>query len=132
MSCNVPNFFYFERVFILGKLLDIYNKNKLVDNDKKYLFKGGIFYYFISDDAKYMSDKYGFKLTTFGNTVKCGFPVDSLEKYLYIFSSENILLIDDVSGINDKIISTLESINLDEISPSEAYIILAKLKEEIK
>lgn len=42
-----------------------------------------------------LSLKYNFILTSFGSTVKCGFPVKSLEKYLYLFNKENIMLIEE-------------------------------------
>lgn len=78
----------------IGKQLKIYNYYKTNDLNKYYLFKWGIFYYFISDDAEYFSLKYNFILTSFGSTVKCGFPVKSLEKYLYLFNKENIMIIE--------------------------------------
>lgn len=59
------------------------------------MFKGGIFHYFIiAGDAEYFSLKYNFILTSFGNSVKCGFPIKSLEKYLYLFNKENIMIIE--------------------------------------
>ena len=58
------------------------------------MFKGGIFYYFIAGDAEYFSLKYNFILTSFGNSVKWGFPIKSLEKYLYLFNKENIMIIE--------------------------------------
>ena len=79
----------------IGKQLKIYNYYRTNDLNKYYLFKWGIFYYFISDDAEYFSLKYNFILTSFGSTVKCGFPVKSLEKYLYLFNKENIMLIEE-------------------------------------
>ena len=66
----------------MGKLLGLYHDCKNKDDTKYYLFKSGLFYYFLEEDARYFSDKYGFKLTGFGDSVKCGFPIKSLEKYL--------------------------------------------------
>ncbi len=59
----------------IGKQLKIYNYYKINDPNMYYLFKGEIFYYFIAKDAEYFSLKYNFILTSFGNSVKCGFPV---------------------------------------------------------
>ena len=87
-------------------------------------------YYFLDEDAKYMSAKYNFKITSFGKNIKCGFPVKALEKYLYIFNNESIELVKENSN-KDKVIQLIESINLDEISPKEAYMLLVKLKELI-
>ena len=74
----------------MGKQLDIYKRFKANNPDKYYLFKGGIFYYFLAEDAEYFNNKCGFKLTAFGDSVKCGFPVSALEKYLYLFKEENM------------------------------------------
>lgn len=115
----------------MTKQIDIYYRLKNKDNNKKYLFKSGVFYYFLDEDAKYMSAKYNFKITSFGKNIKCGFPVKALEKYLYIFNNENIELVKENNNNKDKIIELLENINLDELSPKDAYTILVKLKEII-
>lgn len=47
----------------MGKQLDIYKRFKANNPDKYYLFKGGIFYYFLAEDAVYFNNKCGFKLT---------------------------------------------------------------------
>lgn len=78
----------------IGKQLKIYNYYRTNDLNKYYLFKWEIFYYFIAEDAEYFSLKYNFILTSFGNSVKCGFPIKSLEKYLYLFNKENIMIIE--------------------------------------
>lgn len=128
VSLNVPNSFFCEE--IMTKQIDIYCKLKNKDKSKRYLFKSGVFYYFLDEDAKYMSAKYNFKITSFGKNIKCGFPVKALEKYLYIFNNESIELVKENSD-KDKVIQLIESINLDEISPKEAYMLLVKLKELI-
>ena len=44
-----------------------------------YLFRSGIFYIGLDEDAKKLTETLGLKLTNFdGNTVKCGFPSNSL------------------------------------------------------
>ena len=114
----------------MGKLLDIYKSKKIENNDKIYMFKGGVFYYFIDNDALYISEKYNLKITDFGDTVKCGFPIKSIEKYLNMFSNENIELITEVENTNrDKIINIIKNLDLDEMTPKDAYIILNDLKE---
>ncbi len=113
----------------MSKLLEIYKSKKEDDNSKLYLFKGGVFYYFLDEDAKYISNKYNLKLTPFGSSVKCGFPIKSLEKYLYLFNREDILLVSNENTNN--IISKLKNIDLNEISPKDAYILLCELKESI-
>ena len=122
-------FFLIEAIFYSLLLIFVYFRKK-VYKSKRYLFKSGVFYYFLDEDAKYMSAKYNFKITSFGKNIKCGFPVKALEKYLYIFNNESIELVKENSD-KDKVIQLIESINLDEISPKEAYMLLVKLKELI-
>ena len=94
----------------MGKLLGLYHDCKNKDDTKYYLFKSGLFYYFLEEDARYFSDKYGFKLTGFGDSVKCGFPIKSLEKYLFLFQDHKIEVVKelDFSGLVNKI----KSLNL--------------------
>ena len=115
----------------MSKLLEIYNNKKLIDSNKIYMFKGGVFYYFLDDDARYMSNKYNFKLTDFGSSVKCGFPIKSLEKYIYLFNNEVIELVSEDNNYNNKIISKLKNIDINDISPRDAYIVLNELVELI-
>ena len=114
----------------MGKLLDTYKVKKEKDSEKIYMFKGGVFYYFLDDDARYMSDKYKFKLTDFGDSVKCGFPIKSIEKYLYMFSNEKIELVTENEATkSDKIMNILRGLDMSELAPKDAYIILNNLKE---
>ena len=116
----------------MGKIMNIYKSKKEKNPNKIYMFKGGVFYYFLDEDALYISEKYNFKLTDFGDTVKCGFPVKALEKYLNIFNSESIELITEEENSNkDKIINTIKNLDLNEITPKDAFIILNNLKELI-
>lgn len=48
-----------------------------------FLFKSGIFFIFLDNDAKIASKLFNLKLTCFvDDIVKCGFPTSSLNKYL--------------------------------------------------
>ena len=67
----------------MSKLYSKYLSLKKENDSTIYLFKSGIFYLFIEDDAKTMSPLLQLKLSNLSPTVfKCGFPVTSLEKYL--------------------------------------------------
>ena len=67
----------------MSKLYKKYLELKREDNNKVYLFKSGIFYIFISDDAIKMSPVLNLKLTNLNeNILKCGFPVNKLNQYL--------------------------------------------------
>ena len=72
----------------------IYQKYLSLKNSKNYtshtmyLFKSGIFFIFIDEDAKIMSQILGLKLGKLNEEiVKCGFPIHSLEKYMQLLSS---------------------------------------------
>lgn len=51
----------------MSKLYSIYESLKRKDNKTIYLFKSGIFYLALSDDAIYLSNKFNFKLTNLSN-----------------------------------------------------------------
>lgn len=113
----------------MGKQLDIYKRFKAYNSDKFYLFKGGVFYYFLAEDAEYFNRKCGFKLTVFGDSVKCGFPVSSLEKYLYLFKEENIELISEDIDPEKIVIDIIKGTDLSNINPDDAVSILINLRE---
>lgn len=114
----------------MGRLIDQYYFLKEQNNKKRYVFKSGLFYIFLNDDAKYVSEKYNLKLTSFGNEVKVGFPVSAKEKYMLMFKNENIEIVsnDTIQSESNKIIKILNNIDLDNISPKEAIDVLYKLK----
>ena len=67
----------------MNKLYDKYLELKEKDSNTLYLFKSGMFYIFLDSDANVVSEKLKLKLTNFNGTIfKCGFPVQSLTKYM--------------------------------------------------
>ena len=67
----------------MSKLYKRYLELKKQDLSKIYLFKSGIFYIFLDDDARKMAGVLNLKLTNLNESVlKCGFPVNNLNKYL--------------------------------------------------
>ena len=114
----------------MGRLIDQYYFLKEQNNKKRYVFRSGLFYILLNDDAKYISKKYNLKLTSFGNEVKVGFPVSAKEKYMLMFKNENIEIVsnDTIQSESNKIIKILNNIDLDNISPKEAIDVLYKLK----
>lgn len=117
----------------MGKQLDIYRRYKTNNPNKYYLFKGGVFYYFIGEDAEYFSSNYGFKLTSFGDSVKCGFPTNSLEKYLYLFNKESIEVITEEKKPEKIAIDIIKGLDLKSLSADEALeniISLRKILDE--
>ena len=72
----------------MSKLYERYLKLKKQDSSVLYLFKNGIFYIFLEEDAKKMSSLLNLKLTNLNESVlKCGFPVNNLAKYSSLIQS---------------------------------------------
>ena len=123
-------------VLIMSKLYNLYKEKKNNDNRKYYLFKSGMFYIFIDEDAKDVSDLTMLKLSKLNdNIVKCGFPCNSLDKYMVLFNKLGIdveIVNDNDIDINDKIINKLKKINIDNVTPVMALNILNDLVVMIK
>ena len=69
----------------MSRLYSIYESLKRKDNKTIYLFKSGVFYLALSDDAIYLSNKFNLKLTNLNDSiVKCGFPISSIDKYINV------------------------------------------------
>lgn len=67
----------------MSKLFNDYLERKKQNSKRIYLFKNGSFYIFLGEDAEVMSEELGLKLTKFSNlSLKCGFPIKELDKYL--------------------------------------------------
>ncbi|MDD4718311.1 MAG: hypothetical protein PHY00_00640 [Bacilli bacterium] len=129
----------------MSKLHNSYLKLKEYDSDILYLFKSGMFYIFIGKDAELISELVGLKLANLNNeVVKCGFPKNSLEKYMNIFMENNLKVIivekdkvinyDEQYLENIKVIDFIKKIkNTDiySITPINALEILENFKKEI-
>ena len=114
----------------MSKLYDLYKSKKEIDESKCYLFKSGMFYIFIDEDAEYISKKTLLKLTNLNNDiVKCGFPYDKLDKYMELFNNLGIdvEIVNNNIDISDKIIKKLKNIDIDNITPVKALTILNEL-----
>lgn len=126
----------------MSKLYDIYKKLKNENNEIIYLFKSGVFYICLDDDAKILSKIYNLKLTNLNvDIVKCGFPCSSFDKYYKLFVNDNInfkiiennTIFDGANYLQNKtLLSLLEKINqvsVDNLSVSEAYRFIEEIKE---
>ena len=72
----------------MSKLYKKYVLLKVQNSNNIYVFESGIFYLFIDEDAKLMSNILGLKLTNLNSfIVKCGFPVRSADKYFNLLKS---------------------------------------------
>lgn len=126
----------------MSKLYDNFINLKGSDKDKLYLFKSGIFFIALNEDAEKLSEIFGFKITNLNDTVtKCGFPAKRIEYYSSLLDKMNIdfELIDSgskkienhleyISNLNfNSIIDKLVKIDFDNITCKEAFDILYDL-----
>ncbi len=126
----------------MSKLYEKYKSLKSENASKLYLFKSGIFYIFLDDDAIKMSNLLNLKLTKLNETVlKCGFPVKNLDKYLHLITLNHyeVDIIDSVNSpsyssqeyiFNDnakKFITDLSTIDYYTLSVSEAFALIEKI-----
>lgn len=131
----------------MSKLYKKYVLLKVNDSSKIYLFECGIFYIFIHEDARIMSNFLNLKLTPLNPIImKCGFPVKSADKYLNILknSEYNVEIVpaDNNSPTNintytayrdfNDIVSDFININVDELSISQAFDLLNDLQTKFK
>ena len=129
-------FIYFRKELFMSKLYREYLKKKEENQNKYYLFKSGLFYIFLDEDAKNINKITPLNITNLNNEiVKCGFPSNSLEKYLNIFNNLgldveiiNELKKENNKYINDKIIKKIKNIKIDTLTPLKALNILNELK----
>lgn len=129
----------------MSKLIELYKSLKSTNSNKLYLFKSGIFYIFLDEDAKIMNNVFNFKLTNLNSEyVKCGFPGNSFDKYMNLIQQLNydVEIVEPNNNIpypiknhlehlaiND-LLSKIISIDIDSLSISEVYSYLSKIQEE--
>lgn len=129
----------------MSKLYNKYLELKESNNNSFYLFKAGMFYIFLDDDAKVISQKLNLKLTNFNDTIlKCGFPVQSLTKYTDVLKENNI----DYKIIDGEIITSkkqyienqniqnyLEQIkktDINKLTPIKAFELICNLQKLLR
>ncbi len=124
----------------MSKLYNKYLELKSYDYTTLYLFKSGIFYIFLSDDAKKVSSLLGLKLTLLNSTIaKCGFPISAADKYFGMLNNSGYSFkIIDLSSNNscniknkeiNILLNKLTSINTNNLSIKEAYSFIDDMKE---
>lgn len=128
----------------MSKLVKLYTKLKQENPNKLYLFKSGIFYIAIDDDALTLSELFDFKIIDLNSkSIKCGFPTNKISYYSGLLNINNI----DFEIINsletvavqntnqvlyENIINEILKINFDEISFKDAFFKLQNLQEKLK
>lgn len=124
----------------MSKLQKQYEELKKKDSEKIYIFKVGIFYNILNDDARVVSNSIGLKLTDLGpDIVKCGFPIAKLDKYTNLLVSKNLeyevinTLTPSHQNISyDSIVKKIESIDLNNTTCKEAFDILYNIQQNLK
>ena len=130
----------------MSKLYDNYlflKANDINSSNTLYIFKSGIFFILLENDAKIASKILDLKITYFTeNVVKCGFPINSLKKYINILerTQYNFKIIDNSKNINysiddyiindniEKLLSKISTIDTNTLSVKEAYNFIETIK----
>lgn len=123
----------------MSKLLKQYEDLKKKDSEKIYIFKVGIFYNILNEDARIVSNAIGLKLTVLGpDIIKCGFPIAKLEKYTQLLKSKdlNFEIISNQASSNqnisyDSIIKKIQNIDLNNTTCKEAFDILYNIQQKL-
>ncbi len=122
----------------MSKLLNQYKELKKKDSKKIYLFRVGIFYNILNEDAKIVSNTIGLKLTDLSpEIIKCGFPVSKLDKYTSLLKDHN-LEFEVVSASPhqttpyDSVIKKILEIDLNNTTCKEAFDILYSIQQKLK
>jgi len=131
----------------LSKLYSEYEKLKKKNNEKIYLFKNGIFYIALQDDAKKLSEIFDFKITNLNDSViKCGFPSKRLDFYVDLLNQNhiNFEIIDSNYGkienysdyLNNEtvknIITSIVELDMDNISFKQSFDFLNDINIKLK
>lgn len=130
----------------MSKILKQYKDLKEKDASSIYIFRVGIFYNALNEDAKVLNEKLGLKLTTLSpEIVKCGFPISSLEKYTKKLDNlqlkykiindlpQNTSIIDYTNNIEvKKILKKITEIDMNNTTFQQSFNILLDLQNKLK
>lgn len=131
----------------MSKLYSKYLEQKALNPNELYLFKSGIFYMALNEDANRLSDALSLKVTNITDKLyKCCFPVSKSDYYFktleslsinykIIDSSQNVVLNYAEYKDNERfngIITNLLKLDLNKTSFQDAYIILTNTIHDLK
>ncbi len=130
----------------MSKLLNQYHELKKKDASSIYLFRVGIFYNILNEDAKLINEKLGLKITDLGPSIfKCGFPVSQLDKYIILLNKMKIKYkvinnLPNDSNINDylknveikKILNKIADMDLNNTTFQQAFNTLLDIQNKLK
>ena len=127
-----------ERYF-MSKLYECYldlKANEVNSDNTLYIFKSGIFFIFLDNDAQIASKLLNLKITFLTeDVIKCGFPINALKKYTNILkrTSYNFKIVDNIKNLSysikdyeldqdtKELLSKIASIETNSLSVKEAY-----------
>ena len=116
----------------------LYNRYKTLKNkeDIVYIFKVGMFYVILDDDAKILSKLLNLKLIPLNSEVnKCGFPINSLKKYEKILKDNKIKykITEDYEENKDlnQFLNKIKKYDIDNMTGIKALELIYELKEII-
>lgn len=130
----------------MSKLLRQYNELKKKDASPIYIFRIGIFYNILNEDAKIINQKLGLKITSLSpEIIKCGFPISSLDKYTKKLNELQMkyMVIDDLpnnTNVQDysnnveikSILKKITEIDMNNTTFQQSFNILLDLQNKIK
>ena len=131
----------------MSKLYSKYLEQKALNQNELYLFKSGIFYMALNEDANRLTDALSLKVTNITDKLyKCCFPVSKSDYYFKTLESLSInyKIIDPSQNVvlnyaeykdNERfngIITNLLKLDLNKTSFQDAYIILTNTIHDLK
>lgn len=130
----------------MSKLTKKLSELKKNDASSIYIFRVGIFYNILNEDAKILNEKLGLKLTSLSpEIIKCGFPISSLDKYTKKFDELQLKykVIDDLpnnTNIEDytnnievkKILNKIKNLDMNNTTFQQAFNILLDIQNKLK
>lgn len=129
----------------MSKLLKQYEELKRQNPNIIYLFRVGIFYNILNDDAKILNEKIGLKITDLGPHIfKCGFPISKIDKYVELLEKNDLKyqIIDNIPNQNTndylnnieikKIVKRILEIDFNNITFHQSFNILLDIHQKLK
>nr|DAN95223.1 MAG TPA: MutS domain I [Caudoviricetes sp.] len=130
----------------MSKLLNQYESLKKIDPSYIYIFRVGIFYNILNEDAKILNEKLNLKITNLSPEIfKCGFPVSTLDKYKKILNEKgikykiidnlpnNMNTADYMNNVEIKhIISRIKNLDMNNTTFQQAFNILLDIQNKLK
>lgn len=129
----------------MSKLLLQYEELKKQNPNVIYLFRVGIFYNILNNDAKILHEKIGLKITDLGPHIfKCGFPVSQINKYVSLLDKMGLKyqIIDNLPNQNTndyinnielkKIVKSIIEIDFNKTTFQQAFNKLLDIQQKLK